>query len=348
MAALGIPTTRALSIVGSHQEVYRESVENGAIMARVSPSNIRFGHFEYWFHQGKIDLLTKLADYCIDQYYPEGKKALNPYLYMFEQVVLRTADLIAKWQAHGFAHGVMNTDNMSILGLTIDYGPFGFLDDYNPGFICNHSDSNGRYAFDEQPSVGLWNLNALALTFSTWLSKEEITTTLQKYEPRLVSHYLSIMASKLGLEKWVDTDQALLGQLLTIMAKQKSDYSLTFRLLNTVLVEDVSNNHCSELLVLFQDTTELTQWLIKYRQRLSDNALALKQRVALQNQTNAQYILRNYLAQSVIQQAELGDYSTLELLQCVLSTPFVTQSGAEKFAQQPPQWGKHLEISCSS
>jgi protein adenylyltransferase len=348
MAALGIPTTRALSIVGSEEPVYRETVEKGAIMARVAQSHIRFGHFEYWFHQNKLDELNMLADYCLEHFYPEALCKDNPHLYMFEQIVTRTATLIAQWQAHGFAHGVMNTDNMSIIGLTIDYGPFGFLDDYNPSFICNHSDSSGRYAFDQQPSVGLWNLNALALTFSTWLTSEEITTTLKQYEPCLVGHYLKIMQQKLGLANWQESDQSLLGQLLGIMAQESSDYSLSFRLLNTISVEDADNVTNSAFIQLFNDTGAIKNWLQLYRERLSLNSLGRQQRIELQNSVNAQYILRNYLAQSAIELSEKGDYSMIEELQKVLSSPFINQPGFDRYAATAPDWGKLLEISCSS
>ncbi len=348
MAALGIPTTRALSIVGSEEPVYRETVEKGAVMARVAESHIRFGHFEYWFHQNKPTELNALASYCLEHYFPEALSQDNPHLYMFEQIVKRTAILIAQWQAHGFAHGVMNTDNMSIIGLTIDYGPFGFLDDYNPGFICNHSDSSGRYAFDQQPSIGLWNLNALGLTFSTWLSAAEITKCLEKYEPSLVSHYLDMMRQKLGLNNWVRSDQALLGQLLSIMAKQQSDYSLTFRRLNLTAVDDPDNELNQEFLNLFRDPAEIKVWLDSYRQRLLNNNLNDQERVNLQNASNAQYILRNYLAQSAIDKAEQGDFSELHRLQDVLTSPFITVDGNDKYAAAAPDWGKTLEISCSS
>lgn len=348
MAALGIPTTRALSLVGSDENVYREHVEKGAIVARVAQSHIRFGHFEYWYHQGKMDELTQLANYCIDKFYPDARQQKNPYLSMFEQIIARTATLIAKWQAHGFAHGVMNTDNMSIIGLTIDYGPFGFLDDYEPGFICNHSDHSGRYAFDQQPSIGLWNLNALAITFSSWLSAEEITKALQSYEPILVEHYLNIMQNKLGLCDWLEKDQALLGRLLTIMASQRADYSLSFRYLNRIIVSDINNEHCVDFIALFKEPEVIKEWLVAYRQRLATNGYSDDERTEVQNSSNALYLLRNYLAQQAIEQAELQSYDMLNQLNHVLTNPFSEQKSAAMFAQAPPQWGKELSISCSS
>lgn len=348
MHALGIPTTRALCIVGSEHDVYREQKEKGAIMTRVAPSYIRFGHFEYWFHQGKKDELNQLADYCLAAYFPECLSEHKPHLAMFQGIVHSTATLIAKWQAHGFAHGVMNTDNMSILGLTIDYGPFGFLDDYNPKFICNHSDHTGRYAFEQQPSIGLWNLNALAMTFSSWLTAEEITEALKAYEPVFIQEYIQLMQQKLGLTSWQENDQALLGQYLGLMAKNGADYTLSFRLLNLVEIDDENNQACEALIALFDDKKAITNWLVKYRQRLSENDWEDDERHAVQNQYNAKYILRNYLAQQAITTAEQGNYQEIEKLALVLSNPFNEQNTFEQYAKPAPSWGKSLEISCSS
>lgn len=352
MHALGIPTTRALCIAGSNHDVYRETAEKGAIMTRVSPSYIRFGHFEYWFHQGRKDELNQLADYCLAEYFHDCLNEPKPHLGMFKQIVASTAKLIAKWQAHGFAHGVMNTDNMSILGLTIDYGPFGFLDDYDPTFICNHSDHTGRYAFEQQPSIGLWNLNALAITFSGWLSTEEITDTLKTYEPIFVQEYIQLMQQKLGLSIWQESDQALLGQYLNLMSSHKADYSLSFRLLNQVQQADNDNTHCQALLALFDSKCEnyagISEWLNLYRQRLAENDWDDEERQSMQNQYNAKYILRNYLAQQAIAKAEQGDYHEITKLEQILTKPFNEQQEHQAYAQTAPSWGKSLEISCSS
>ncbi|MGJ8693072.1 MAG: protein adenylyltransferase SelO [Thalassotalea sp.] len=347
-AALGIPTTRALCITATNDKVYRESAEQGAIMTRVTESNIRFGHFEFFFHHNRLAELDQLANYCLKYLYPECLRAPQPHLAMLMAIVERTASLMAKWQAFGFAHGVMNTDNMSILGLTIDYGPFGFLDQFESGFICNHSDHQGRYAFEQQPSIGLWNLNALAYTFSRWLQPDDIRQVLENYEPQLIKTYNHLMQQKLGLESWQDDDKHLLGRLLGIMEEQKADYSLSFRLLNSVFIADSTNSQCQALIALFASPEKITAWLTTYRARLQQQSLKCDERIKQQNLANPKYILRNYLAETAIRSANAGDYSEIETLRQLLTNPYDEQPNMHAYAKVPPIWGKKLEISCSS
>ncbi|MBO9490339.1 YdiU family protein [Endozoicomonas sp. G2_1] len=352
MAALDIPTTRALAIVDSDQAVYRETRETGAVMTRMAESHLRFGHFEYFFHHGKKDELNQLADFALACYFPECLQAKTPHLAMLTEITVNTAKLIAKWQAVGFAHGVMNTDNMSVLGLTLDYGPYGFLDDYQPGFICNHSDHHGRYAFNQQPSIGLWNLNALAYTFSTWLSPEQIRQALACYEPVLVEHYNQLMTAKLGLTSWQQEDTELLSRYLGLMTQTQADYTLSFRHLNQVLTTDsdipepLHNVFNQSAGVDVQD--QLSQWLKTYRKRLNNQALSAQERLTQQNASNPIYILRNYLAQNAIEAAQQGDYQPLNELHQVLAKPFNADDNYQRYGQPAPDWGKHLEISCSS
>ena len=348
MAALNIPTTRALCITSTNDPVYREKPEHGAIMTRLTPSNIRFGHFEYFFHHNKLEELDQLGSYCLEKLYPECLKADNPHQAMLLEVTHRTATLIAQWQSIGFAHGVMNTDNMSILGLTIDYGPFAFLDNYEPEFICNHSDHQGRYAFDQQPSIGLWNLNALGYTFSRWLEPEDIRTALASYEPTLMSHYNLLMQQKLGLDQWLEKDKFLLGKLLSLMNKFKVDYTLAFRLLNTIFQEDNTNQQCQVFIDLFDEQTDIITWLGTYRIRLRLQGRDDKRRHQQQNRVNPKYILRNYLAETAIRSANTGDFSEIERLRKVLTSPFAEQNEMNAYANQPPAWGREMEISCSS
>ncbi|WP_371375091.1 YdiU family protein [Thalassotalea aquiviva] len=348
MAALDIPTTRALCIVGSAQAVYREQVETGAVMTRLAQSHIRFGNFEHWFYLNKQDELNALADFCIRHHYPDCQSAKHPKLALLEQIINATAIMIAKWQAVGFCHGVMNTDNMSILGHTLDYGPFAFIDDYEPEFVCNHSDHTGRYAFDQQPGIGLWNLNALAYTFSGWLEKEQIETALSRYEPTLVRTYLALMQSKFGLAQHNYDDRPLLSEFLRLLRNDKVDYTLAFRYLNQIRIDDHNNHHCPQFLALFSNTNDIFEWLKLYRGRLRKETLTDQQRWQQMNQSNPLYVLRNYLAQQAIEHAEAGDYSELNTLLSVLETPYTQRPEDQRFAEPPPQWGKHMEISCSS
>ncbi len=232
MHYLGIPTTRALSIVTSDTPVYRETVESGAMLMRVARSHLRFGHFEHFYYRREPEKVRQLADFAIRHYWPHLQDDENKYRLWFTDVVARTASLIANWQTVGFAHGVMNTDNMSILGLTLDYGPFGFLDDYEPGFICNHSDHQGRYSFDNQPAVALWNLQRLAQTLSPFISVDALNEALDSYQQVLLSQYGQRMRRKLGFMTEQKEDNVLLSELFSLMARERSDYTRTFRMLS--------------------------------------------------------------------------------------------------------------------
>ena len=240
MHGLGIASTRALCLLDSKTRIYREDVESGAIVCRVARSHIRFGSFEHFHYRNQPEGVAALADYVIDRHFPEWAAEHNRYLKLFTQTVENTAKMIAQWQAVGFSHGVINTDNMSILGDTLDYGPFGFLDSYNPNFICNHSDSHGRYSFKNQPSVGLWNLNALATSLMSLLSSDELIAVLKTYEPHYLTHYRALMAAKLGLLEYRDDDEQLLNSLLELLQKNALDYSLFFRQLCTFSATDQS------------------------------------------------------------------------------------------------------------
>ncbi|MDO6685646.1 MULTISPECIES: protein adenylyltransferase SelO [unclassified Agarivorans] len=337
MAALGIATTRALSLSVGSGLVQRERFEKEAMLVRMAPSHIRFGHFEYLYYQQQTQPLKRLIDFCLEHYFSDCLTHQNPVLAMLQQVVDSTALMIAKWQAEGFCHGVMNTDNMSILGLTIDYGPYGFLDDYNPGHICNHSDHYGRYAFNQQPGVGLWNLQRLAQALSDYVPSNQAEPLWMRYQQTINQHYQSLMLSKLGLTQWQDEDEALLGQWLSLLAEQKADYHQSMRALAAPL---------AQLPETFSASWHT--WLGRYSERCQQNELSQQQRIAAIKQHVPEYVLRNYLAQQVIEKAEQGDYTELHALHQALSQPFTQQQGAQCFAAPPPDWGKCLEISCSS
>jgi uncharacterized protein YdiU (UPF0061 family) len=364
MHHLGIPTTRALAMVNSEEEVCRERIETGAMLLRMAPSHIRFGSFEVFFHRRQLDALHQLAEFVKTHYYPEVLDDPKPNLALLNMIVQRTAKLMAQWQLVGFAHGVMNTDNMSILGLTLDYGPFGFLDRYNPHFICNHSDHAGRYAFDQQPSIGLWNLNCLAHAMLPLLSAdpdqavEQAKSALQGYQGEYEQAWLQGCRAKLGLyhteinastdnTSKLDTDDTeLMKTLLNSLHKNQVDYTRFFRVLSTLKKADSHDD--TPIRDLFLDRNDFDHWALQYRLRLEHETLSDTQRQTKMNQVNPKYILRNYMAETAIQQAEQGDYAEVEHLLKLLQSPYDEQINNEHYAAEPPQWAQEISVSCSS
>lgn len=341
---LGVPTTRALTIVTSNEPVYREQTERGAMLVRVAPSHIRFGHFEHFYYRKQPEQVAILADYCIEHYWPQLRDQTDRYILWFTDVVERTARLMAKWQSVGFAHGVMNTDNMSILGLTIDFGPYGFLDDYQPNFICNHTDTQGRYSFDNQPSVAYWNLHRLAQSLSGLMSTEDLQQALAAYEPALMLEYGKLMRAKLGFFTENKQDNNVLTGLLSLMANEGRDYTRTFR----VLSEIERGEERSAMRDEFIDREAFDQWYQLYRQRLLLEEQDDATRQQAMKKINPRVILRNYLAQQAIEGAEADDITRLQALHQALQRPYSDDSRFAEFAALPPDWGKHLEVSCSS
>lgn len=341
---LGIPTSRALCIFGSREPVQRETIEQGAALIRLSPSHVRFGSFEFFFYNRMEEQLQALADFVIARHYPDFQQAGNPYAELFRAAVNSTADMIAHWQAVGFAHGVMNTDNMSILGITFDYGPFGFMEDFVPGYICNHSDHNGRYAFHQQPGIALWNLNALAQALTPLVPQPDLVDALKNYEGRLLASYHRRMYDKLGLANATADDQALVTDLIGLLSNNHPDYTIFFRRLS-YLAHDADMAPVADL---FIDRESARAWLQRYRERATQQSMADAERLRRMQASNPKYILRNYLAQSAIEKAEQGDFSEVERLRVLLTKPFDEQPEMEQYADFPPDWGKSLEISCSS
>ncbi|PIJ51841.1 hypothetical protein BL250_06240 [Erwinia sp. OLTSP20] len=341
---LGIPTTRALTVVTSDEPVYREQKERGAMLLRVASSHLRFGHFEHFHYAGQPEQVRRLADYAIRHHWPQLVEQQDRYLLWFTDVVQRTARLIALWQSCGFAHGVMNTDNMSLLGLTLDYGPYGFMDDYQPGFICNHSDYRGRYAFDNQPSVGLWNLNRLAYALCGLMSHDQLSQALAAYEPMLMKVWGERMRAKLGLMQAAEDDNNILTGLLALMAKEGSDYTRIFRLLS----ETEQGQMRSPLRDEFIDRQAFDSWYALYRQRLLRDECDDVTRQQTMKAVNPALVLRNYLAQQAIEKAQTDDISELTRLHQALLNPFTVAQSNSDYLQRPPEWGKRLEVSCSS
>jgi len=347
MHGLGIPTSRALCIVGSEEEVYRERIENAAVLTRLSPSHVRFGSFEVFYYRDQHEHITTLADYVIARHFPHLADDADKYQLFLNEVTQRTARLMAQWQAVGFSHGVMNTDNMSILGLTLDYGPFGFMESYDPGYICNHSDPRGRYAYAQQPQVGLWNLACLAQALSSLIPAEQAREVLDGYAPAYHQHYVSLMGAKLGLSSSSQQDIQLVASLLELMHGSQLDYTNLFR---SMVIFNSSEQATNDILRdQFIDRAAFDAWAATYRARLQQEHGTDGERKARMDAVNPKYILRNYLAQNAIEKAEkYRDYSEIDLLLKLLEKPFEEQPGMESYAATPPEWAQQIEVSCSS
>jgi uncharacterized protein YdiU (UPF0061 family) len=346
MHGLGIPTTRALSVTGSDAPVRREEVETAAVVVRVSPTFIRFGHFEHFAARGQLDELRRLADYVIDRFYPECRTttdfAGNAYAALLRQVSERTAALVAQWQAVGFCHGVMNTDNMSILGLTIDYGPFQFLDAFDPDHICNHSDEAGRYAYNRQPNVAYWNLFCLGQALFPLVGDEERTlAALESYKTVFPRELEARMRAKLGLADAQEGDRALIERVLQLLAKDRVDYTIFWRRLSA----HVAGGPAEPVRDLFLDREGFDAWALDYLARLPGEREAAGQRML---RTNPRFVLRNHLGELAIRRAKEKDFGGVAELLQVLHAPFDEHPGREDLANFPPDWASHIEISCSS
>jgi uncharacterized protein YdiU (UPF0061 family) len=363
MQGLGIPTTRALCLVASPEPVLRETLESAAVVTRVAPSFLRFGHFEHFSAQGDTDSLRTLADHAIAHHLPQSHARAdlwqgNVYAALLDEVQERTARLLAKWQAVGFCHGVMNTDNMSLLGLTIDYGPFQFMDGFDPGHICNHSDHQGRYAYGRQPNVAYWNLYCLAQALAPLIDDQEMTLEVLEGYKSLFPQFLGdAMRSKLGLiGEWVkaserDQDWTLVEDLLQIMAAEKLDFTLFWRHLSHAVVlqsqaSSVTDPGWSAVTDMVLDRPRLLAWLARYTARAGHSNFATMGPLMLQK--NPKFVLRNHLAEMAIRQAKGGDFSEIATLHNLLQSPFDEHPGFEAYADLPPDWATQLEISCSS
>ncbi len=371
MHGLGIPTSRALCLTTSSQPVFRETAEKAAVVTRVAPSFIRFGHFEHFAHSGReghLQALAALVDFVIDEHLPhqsqlpkatsdEGRHG-DRAIALLQHAAQATADLMAQWQAVGFCHGVMNTDNLSILGLTLDYGPFGFLDQFDPDHICNHSDHAGRYRWRHQPDIGYWNTGALAQALAALVpdastegsdGQVRIIEALQSYEPRYSQQMLMRWRAKLGLSTEQNQDMALAQDFLTLMAKARADFTITFRRLGAWradLAPDAVEN--APVRDLFLDRGAFDGWGVRYSQRLQAEQSVDLERQARMNRVNPWVVLRNHLAQAAIARSEAGDHSEVQRLYRVLQNPFDEQPQHQQDADFPPEWAAAIEVSCSS
>jgi uncharacterized protein YdiU (UPF0061 family) len=332
MSGLNIPTTRALALLIGEDSVYREEIEKSAIVARVFPSNLRFGHFELCFHFKKEAELKALVEYTRNFFF-DGLSIEE----MLREVVIRTAKLLAHWQSIGFCHGVMNTDNMSILGLTIDYGPFGFLEDTILNHICNHSDHQGRYSYNNQPSVAMWNLEKLFVCFINFLPHKKLEQILNSFPEIFESEYIRLSRIKMGFETQQPEDYKLFVDALQMLSKLSIDFTFFWRQLS---------DNLKGVYQYYGDRPELIDWHTKYKMRLkSENVENIKERML---KANPKYVLRNYIAQEVIEDVEKGNDKKLKEWLNVFYSPFDEHHEFENFSFPTPSEHKNYQVSCSS
>ena len=353
MHAMGIPTTRALAMVTTGEPVYRERTEPGAILTRVARGFVRVGTFEYFAARRNTDSLRALADYVIAHRYPEAAEESNPYRGLLERVLSCQAELISRWMLVGFIHGVMNTDNMSIFGETIDYGPCAFLDEYDPGKVFSSIDQNGRYAYHQQPGIGLWNLTRFAETLVPLLDDEQekaveiANEVLETYASRFQTGYYAGLCRKLGFAESNERNRELAGELLEIMSKQGADFTLSFRRLSEVGMNEMAAE--ARLRSLFAEPSAFDAWANLYRDRLREEGAEEGTRLAAMRRVNPRFIPRNHRVQEAIAaMVEREDEGPLEALLHVTSRPFATDDelgavsddpGSSKYVEyeNPPQ-----------
>ncbi|OYU31784.1 MAG: hypothetical protein CFE39_06545 [Comamonadaceae bacterium PBBC2] len=360
MHGLGIPTTRALSLVASPEPVRRETLETAAVVARLAPSFLRFGHLEHFAAQGDVDSLRTLVDHFIAHHLPQADERAagwqgNRYAALLDLVQESTARLLAQWQAVGFCHGVMNTDNMSLLGLTLDYGPFQFMDGFDPGHICNHTDTQGRYAYSRQPNIAYWNLFCLAQALLPLIEDQDLTLqVLEGYKTGFPRALGDAMRAKLGLvgalasDDLRESDWSLVEDLLQLMATQRLDFTHFWRQLSHAVAahQEGSLAAFEPVRDLFVDRDSWQAWLLRYLQRLGAANFSEVGQSMLR--VNPKFVLRNHLAEIAIRKAQSGDFSEIETLHNLLKSPFDEHPGFEAYADLPPDWARQLEISCSS
>ncbi len=348
MHGLGIPTTRSLAIVASDLPVYRERAETAAVLVRVARSHVRFGSFQLFASRQQFAEVQQLADYVIEHHFPEflALPAEDRYAAWFREVVDRTARLMAAWTAVGFNHGVMNSDNMSILGITLDYGPFAWFDDYDPAFICNHSDSSGRYAFDQQPRVGLWNCARLGEALLSLVPEEAAVAALESYRDTFELAVDGLIRAKLGLARRLDGDAALIRDLFDLMHQTPVDYTRFFRLLSAATASDPDT--ITAMHVELDDPSHSEAWLQRWIARVAAEPASDLERRAAMEAVNPKFVLRNWIAQEVIDAAVARDTAPFEQVMALLRRPFDEHPGMERYAEGPPEGTVEVAVSCSS
>ena len=344
MHALGIPTTRSLAVVTTGETVYRESELPGAILTRIASSHLRVGTFQYAAKWGSIDDLKALADYALDRHYPEADVAPNRYMFLLQEVIKRQAELIAKWQLVGFIHGVMNTDNMTISGETIDYGPCAFMDTYNQATVFSSIDRDSRYAYGNQPRMAMWNLTRLAESLVPLLDEnqetaiEQAEAALQEFPNIYYANWLTGMRAKLGLFGEEKEDESLIDDLLHLMQTHSADYTNTF----IALTFNVENSSLHGL-------PEFSNWLEKWQARLGRQQQSKEECQHLMANHNPAVIPRNHRVEEALEAAvNQGDYGVMERLLNVLASPYAHSSEQTEYAKLPPEKNEGYKTYCGT
>nr|XP_020139694.1 uncharacterized protein LOC105878114 isoform X3 [Microcebus murinus]XP_020139695.1 uncharacterized protein LOC105878114 isoform X3 [Microcebus murinus] len=365
MHYLGIPTSRAASLVVSDDEVWRDQFyngnitkERGAIVLRAAKSWFRIGSLEILAHYGELELLRTLLDFVIQEHFPSiDVKEPNRYVDLFSIVVSETAQLIALWMSVGFAHGVCNTDNFSLLSITIDYGPFGFMENYNPDYVPNTSDDERRYKIGNQANIGMFNLNKLLQALNPLLDprqKQLAAQILEGYPVLYYTRFQKLFKAKLGLLGEREGDDDLIAFFLHLMEKTEADFTMTFRQLSEITQSQLLELNIPQQFWALKTVSEhklfpawVSQYLLRLKSNMNDSDSERRKRMTT---ANPRYVLKNWMAESAVQKAEKNDFSEVRLLQQVLRHPFQKHSAAEKagYASPTPSWAKDLRVSCSS
>lgn len=338
MNNLNIPSTRAVALFISEEKVLRDSYESSAVLLRSSQSHIRFGHFEFFHYRNKSKQVKKLADYAIENYSLFNESAEEPYVNFFQTIVQKTAQMISKWQGVGFCHGVMNTDNFSILGETFDYGPYAFMESLNPEFICNTSDYEGRYRYSNQPYIGLWNCSALGEALKTLIPEAKIEEILKTYEQEFSSNLRKIYLDKLGLTEHQPGDDELIQDYLSLINNENLDYTQSFRsLVKTIQEED-----------LIEGSGSLKKWKKRFLKRHEFEKSDLRDRLDMMKSINPYITPKNFQIQKVIDAVEKGNYEALHSFCDAFKNPFEENSKTQVFDEVPSENEANIRTSCSS
>jgi uncharacterized protein YdiU (UPF0061 family) len=351
MHAMGIPTTRSLAAVSTGESVFREDVLPGAILTRVASSHIRIGTFQFFAARRDTDAIRILLDHVIERHAPEIAGATVPALALLETVIRRQAFLVARWMHVGFIHGVMNTDNMTVSGETIDYGPCAFLDDYDPAKVFSSIDHGGRYAFANQPVIAQWNLARLAETLLPLINDDTqkaiaaATDAIEAFPQQFEQFWQEGMRSKLGLSQDRPGDGDLIEDLFQVMHRSSADFTLTFRCLTDAAVD---SNALTQVRKLFRSPGEFDTWAARWQERLQHDPQSVSERASAMRAVNPVYIPRNHMVERAIRDANGGDFALFETLHRLLQRPFEEQAGMAGFEEPPRPEERVLQTFCGT